>query len=45
MKEGELKLFNLVFLSALLDSKVDNQNYLKKNFIKDMLHSFEAKSR
>lgn len=45
MKEAELKLFYLVFLGALLEKKVQNQNYLKKNYIKDLLHSIEAKGR
>lgn len=45
MKDSELRLFYLVFMGALLESRVPNQNYLKKNYIKDLLHSVEVKGR
>jgi hypothetical protein len=36
---------HLVFLGAMIDTKVENKNYLKKNYIKDLLHSCENKNR
>lgn len=45
MKDPELKLFWLIFIGASLDSKVENQNYLKINYIKGLLSSVEGKKR
>lgn len=45
LKDEELAVLHLVYLGALLEEVVDNNNYLKKGFIKDILAKVESSSR
>ena len=45
MKVEELKTIHLAFIGALIEKKVLNENYLNKNYIKDIIASSENKSR
>jgi hypothetical protein len=39
VKIEELRVFYLVFVGALIEKKVQNNNYVKKNYIKDLVSS------
>lgn len=45
LKNEELAIYHLVFLGADLERVFDNNNYLKKNFIKDMIGKVETYSK
>ena len=45
LKAEELAVLHLVYVAALLEEVVDNNNYLKKNFIKDLLAKVESAGR
>ena len=45
MKTEELRTMHLIFVGALLEKKIENKNYLNRNYVKEILSSTEKKDK
>lgn len=45
MKAEELRTMYLIFVGALLEKKVENKNYLNRNYIKNIISSADKKDK
>lgn len=45
MKAEELRTMYLIFVGALLEKKVENKNYLNRNYIKSIISSADKKDK